>query len=83
MKPKHPLLAALITIGWTIAGIVGVFIIMGAAIISILGDESAPLYFFSYCFALFAPLALVTAIIVAIWRFARDRRGDKAHNEKQ
>jgi len=82
MKSKNPLVIALTTVGWTVAGIVGVFITVSFAISAIFGDESGALYLFSFCFTLFAPIALVTAILVAIRRFVRDRRAEKAHIEK-
>ena len=74
MTTKHPVAFVIAPVGRTVATLVAAGFIAGGLIMAIFGGESGALWFFSFCFALLAPLALIAAVTISVIRCIKCRR---------
>ena len=76
-EQKHPVAHALLIFGSTIAGILVVFVAGSFAALLADGPQEAA-WGFTLIFMLFAPIALLTGLTVAIRKYVRMRRAREA-----
>ena len=72
-EQKHPVAHAFLIFGSTVAGILVVFI-AGSLAASLADGPQEAAWGFTLIFMLFAPIALVTGVVVAIRRYVKMRR---------
>ena len=74
MKPRRPVVSALVILGYTLGSLIAVFIVGNLATAVIFGGSQEASWGFALLFTLLAPVALLVGVVMAITRFLRERR---------